>query len=57
MFFVKDLLENKFTKMAMLISWATLFFSIYFVLTTFYVLKLLLRLLIEDSNGEAYPKG
>lgn len=57
MFFVKDLLENEFTKTAMFISWATLFFIIYFVFTTFCVLNLLLRLLIEDSNGEAYPKG
>lgn len=57
MFFVKDLLENEFTKTAMFISWATLFLIIYFVFTTFCVLNLLLRLLIEDSNGEAYPKG
>lgn len=57
MFFAKDLLENQFSKTAMFISWATVFFSIYFIVTTFCVLNLLLRLLVEDSQGEAYPKG
>lgn len=57
MFFAKDLLENEFSKTAMFISWATVFFSIYFIVTTFCVLNLLLRLLVEDSQGEAYPKG
>lgn len=57
MFFAKDLLENEFAKIAMFISWATVFFSIYFIVTTFCVLNILLRLLVEDSKGEAYPKG
>lgn len=57
MFFTGDFLDNDFTKIAMLISWATVFFSIYFIVTTFCVLNLLLRLLVEDSQGEAYPKG
>ena len=57
MFFVKDIMDNNFKQVAMLAGWATLFFSIYFTVTTFCVLNLLLRLLLEDKNSEAYPKG
>lgn len=57
MFFAGDFLDNDFTRIAMFISWTTLFFGIYFVITTFCVLNLLLRLLVEDSDSEAYPKG
>lgn len=57
MFFANDLFENGFAKIAMTVGWATLFCSIYFVMTTFSVLNLLLRLLIEDNGDEAYPRG
>nr|WP_302663382.1 hypothetical protein [uncultured Agathobaculum sp.] len=57
MFFVNDFQKSNCEKIAIIVSWTTLFFWIYFIVTTFDVLNSLLRLLIEDCEGEAYPKG
>ncbi len=57
MFFINDFQKNNFEKITITVSWTALFFWIYFIVTTFDVLNLLLRLLIEDCEGEAYPKG
>lgn len=57
MFFATDMVGNGLTKAAKLLGWTTLFCSIHFVVTTFCVLNLLLRLLIENKKGEAYPNG
>lgn len=49
MFFSIDLLENGFENIALWIGWLTTFGIIYFSVTTFCVLNLLLRLLIEED--------
>lgn len=57
MFFVNDLMKEGFAKAAIIFGWVTVFCCIYFVITTFCVLNLLLRLLVEDNKAEVYPNG
>lgn len=57
MFFANDLMQNGLIAVSFAIGWCTFFFGIYFTITTFCVLNLLLRLMIEEVKGSAYPNG
>lgn len=50
MFFCNDLLTNEKIRTALAMGWITIFCIVYFIVTTFCVLNILLRLLIENID-------